>query len=134
MLLLNGEGITEKIRKAFIVYLASHSRPMNELLSPNFKDITEIYERDFVGMTTEPVSLDDLLDARTRLVNIIKQDLTPIEKTFLVSLKKGNPKWDLLGITGIEKLPGLQWKLSNIKKMSGDKREIGLAKLKNALC
>ncbi len=45
MILLNNEGITDKIRKAFIVYLASHSRPMNELLSPNLKDISEIFEK-----------------------------------------------------------------------------------------
>lgn len=133
MLLLNGEGITEEIRKAFIIYLASHSRPMNELLSPNLKDISEVYERDFVGMTTEPVSLEALLDARTRLVSIIKHDLTPNEKSFLLSLKEGNPKWNILGITDIEKLPGLQWKLGNIKKMSEEKRQSQLTKLKIAL-
>jgi len=34
-LLLEGGGILDEIRKAFVVYLASHNRPMNELLNPN---------------------------------------------------------------------------------------------------
>lgn len=60
MILLNNEGITDEIRKAFVVYLASHSRPMNELLSPNWKDISEIFEKEFIGMTSEPVELKAL--------------------------------------------------------------------------
>ena len=36
-LLLQHEGITEGVRKAFIGYLISHSRPMNELLNPNMQ-------------------------------------------------------------------------------------------------
>jgi predicted nucleotidyltransferase component of viral defense system len=32
--LLAAEGITEKLRQAFIVYLLSHHRPMSEVLAP----------------------------------------------------------------------------------------------------
>ncbi len=133
MLLLKSEGITEEIRKAFVVYLASHPRPMNELLSPNLKDISEVYDRDFVGMTTEPVELESLLEARTRLLNILKQDLTHDEKTFIISIKEASPRWELLGISGLENLPGIQWKLTNIKKMGEEKRQLQLTKLKEAL-
>ncbi len=133
MILLNNEGITEEIRKAFVIYLASHSRPMNELLSPNLKDIRDVYRRDFVGMTIEPVDLDSLILARERLLSIIKIELTEQEKSFLISMKEGAPEWNLIGVKGIDKLPGLQWKLSNIKKMSEDKRQQALIKLKESL-
>lgn len=133
MILLNDEGITEEIRKAFVVYLASHSRPMNELLSPNLKDISEVYERDFVGMTIEPIDLKSLIETRERLVSLIKSELTDSERSFLISIKEGHPKWELLDLEGIERLPGIQWKLNNIKKMDSDKRAIALNKLKSAL-
>jgi predicted nucleotidyltransferase component of viral defense system len=131
--LLDNEGITDDIRKAFVVYLASHSRPMNELLSPNFKDISTIYEQDFVGMTTEPIELISLLETRERLVSVIKSELTNEERLFLISMKEGSPKWELLELEGIEKLPGLQWKLNNIKKMDKEKRALSLDKLKLCL-
>jgi len=133
MLLLKTEGITDEIRKAFLVYLASHSRPMSELLAPNLKDIREVFERDFVGMTTEPVDLDSLLEARERMLKILKQDFTDDEKAFLISIKECDPRWEKLGIAGIEKLPGVQWKLANIKKMPDGKRALALAKLKEVL-
>jgi len=131
--LLENEGITEDIRKAFVIYLASHSRPMNELLAPNFKDISNIYEQDFVGMTTEPIELLSLLGTRERLVSLLKSELTNEERLFLISIKEGSPKWELLELEGIEKLPGIQWKLNNIKKMDSEKRAIALNKLKRTL-
>ena len=43
--LLAGEGMTDDLRQAFIVYLLSHHRPMAEVLAPPRKDISEIYHR-----------------------------------------------------------------------------------------
>jgi predicted nucleotidyltransferase component of viral defense system len=65
-LLLQNEGITDKIRKAFVVYLASHDRPMHELLDPKPKNIRRIYENEFAGMTVDPVSYEDLIMAREK--------------------------------------------------------------------
>jgi hypothetical protein len=67
------------------------------------------------------------------MLRTIRQDLTPNEKAFLISIKEGNPNWQALEIEGIENLPGLQWKLSNIKKMSEEKRVLALGKLKELL-
>ena len=33
--LFQAEGITDEIRRAFVIFLASHDRPMSELLNPN---------------------------------------------------------------------------------------------------
>lgn len=132
-LLLDEGGLTEEVRHAFVIYLASHDRPMNELLAPTWKDISEVYKKDFQGMTLEEVPLTDLLEARSKLLESIKQGFSSKEKQFLLSVKTGEPEWSLLGIPGLEKLPALQWKLFNIKKMTEPKREAAYRKLESAL-
>ena len=62
--LLANEGIDDMLRKAFIVYLLSHGRPIAEVLAPPRLDISAEYKRGFEGMVEQPVSLDDLLKAR----------------------------------------------------------------------
>jgi len=131
--LLEHEGITAEIRKAFVVYLASHDRPLSELLDPVRKDIRQTYESEFAGMTVEDIRYEDLVTARETLIDTLLRDLTAAEKGFLVSLKEGQPKWDLLEIKGIEKLPAIQWKLKNIGKMKKDKHAAALDKLKAKL-
>ena len=132
-LLLDNEGITEEIRKAFVVYLASHDRPMHELLDPTRKDIRRIYENEFSGMAVDEVSYDELIAARETLVEILRKELTNDEREFLVSLKAGQPKWNLMGIKGLEKLPAVQWKLTNIKKIPAKKQKELLEKLRRVL-
>ena len=132
-LLLDNEGITEKIRKAFVVYLASHDRPMHELLDPTRKNFRRIYENEFASMTVDPVSYEDLIMARETLVETLRKELTNGEKHFLVSLKAGQPKWDLVGIDGVEKFPAVQWKLANVRKMTAKKQRDLLDKLTRVL-
>jgi hypothetical protein len=91
MHLYANEGITPAIRRAFVVYLASHNRPPHEVLSPILRDITQDYERTFVGMTTEPVALAELLRVRHRLVKEIPQTLDANERQFLLSLVSNAP-------------------------------------------
>ncbi len=131
--LLRNEGITPAIRRAFVVYLASHSRPMHELLQPNLIDITDAFERQFVGMSLEPVALDELVGAREKLVEILVPSLDDSEKTFLLSMKSGDPDWNILGIEGLEKMPALQWKLINIREMDVRKRDGQLKMLQEIL-
>lgn len=132
-ILLENEGITDETRKAFIVYLASHDRPMNELLDPVRKDIRRIYESEFAGMTVEETVYEDLIVARETLIATLKKELTNAEKAFLISLKEGQPKWDLLGAKDIERLPGVQWKLLNIRKLGKEKHTEALEKLRAKL-
>lgn len=135
-MLFDEGGITDEIRKAFLVYLASGNRPMHELLHPNPQDADEmqaVFDDDFKGMTLVPVTLPELITARDRLHAYIKTHLQPDEKRFLLSMKEGNPQWDSLGIPGLVKLPGLQWKLANILKMSKSRSARMTAELKKAL-
>ncbi len=131
--LLDNEGITENIRKGFLVYLISHDRPMHESLNPIMKEFKDVYESEFQGMTQEEISYDELVEVRGTLVSNIRQILTPDEKNFLLSFKNGEPDWKLLGVDGIENLPAVQWKLINIRKIEKSKRAELFDKLKLTL-
>lgn len=132
-LLLENEGITEDTRKAFVIYLASHSRPMSELLNPNMKDISQEFITQFQGITDRPVKLADLLDIREQLVKHINTGLTEQERQFLLSIKSGRPNWSLIDIPQIDRLPAIQWKLQNIAGMEKKKHQEAIEKLKSAL-
>lgn len=132
-ILLDHEGLTEDIRKAFIVYLASSDRPINELLDPRKKDFRALYKNEFDGMMTIPATYEELIEARDNLIIRIKASLTRDEKLFLLSIKEGVPKWAMLGVEGIDKLPAIQWKLMNIKRMSEKKRSQALELLRAKL-
>jgi len=118
MQLYANEGITPAIRRAFVVYIASHNRPPHEVLSPMLRDITQDYERTFVGMTTESVELAELLSVRDRLVAELPQTLDPNERQFLLSIVSNAPEWPLLGIAHLEQLPAVRWKMRNLEQLA----------------
>jgi len=134
-LLFENEGITDKLRQAFIIYLASSPRPIHELLNPHpaLQELRQAYEEDFVGMTKHTVLYEDLMQVRLDLISQLLKSFTNNERLFLLSLKSGMPDWDLMPIPGIENLPGLKWKLMNIEKMDQAKHKIALEKLKQVL-
>ena len=84
-------------------------------------------------MAVDEVSYDDLIAARETLVETLRKELTNDEREFLVLLQGGQPKWNLIGIDGIEKLPAVQWKLTNIKKIPAKKQKELLEKLRRVL-
>ena len=131
--LFAAEGLTDEIRRAFVVFLASHDRPMGELLMPNVKDLARIYAEQFSGMTDPPVALAELEAARAELIARINAELTRPEREFLLSLKRKEPQWDLLGLPGVARLPGPQWKLYNLRKMPAAKHAEAVARLKAKL-
>lgn len=132
-LLLEAGGITPKIRRAFVVYLAGHNRPMNELLNPNLKDITETFQSQFVGMTEEEVSLESLVDIQHRLPRMLVSNLDDDERAFLIAMKRGEPEWDRLGFDHLDRLPALQWKLRNVRAMDPTKHQESLDRLQRIL-
>ena len=132
-LLFDSEGLTERTRKAFLVYLISHDRPMVEVLNPGLLDIRQIFENEFSGMTTNEVKLSDLIDIRNTLIKLIKTSLTDNEINFLLSFKNKTPQWDLLGIEGIEQFPAPKWKLINLIRMNSEKHKLALQKLEKYL-
>lgn len=117
MELLSHGGITPGIRRAFVVYLASHNRPLHEVLFPQLREITQDYERTFAGMTASPVPLDELLAARHQLQRTLHSTLNDEERRFLLSIAENSPEWELLGITHLKELPGIRWKLQNLAEL-----------------
>jgi hypothetical protein len=117
MQLFAHEGITADIRRAFVVYLASHNRPVHEVLFPALRNIEQEYEHGFKGMTAEPVELSVLLAARERMMSELQNGLDADERRFLLSLVAGRPEWPLLNIAHAEHLPGIRWKLHNLAQL-----------------
>lgn len=132
-LLLENEGISDKLRTAFVVYAASGHKPLLDLLNPTFKEMRNLFEEEFIGMSTVPVDYAELLNTRETLIKIIQRDLSNDERLFLLSIKEGNPQWKLLNVEGIDQLPALQWKLFNIQKMPHAKHKAAVQKLKQGL-
>jgi len=131
--LLANEGISDELRKAFVVYIISHNRPMHEVLAPTRQDISQEFTRGFEGMTENPVTLDELLKAREDLIAELVGKMPKEHRRFLASFKRGNPEWELLGIRHIEKLPAVQWKIQNLATMDRTKREQLIENLLKAL-
>lgn len=84
---------------------------MHEVIDPTRKDVRAAFDAEFKEMTDEPVEYTALIDARERLIALLKTDLTSSEKQFLLSIRDGKPEWSLLGTDGVETLPAVRWKL-----------------------
>jgi len=87
MVLFERGGITPRIRRAFVVYLAGHNRPIHEVLAPRCKDIRIEFESSFVGMTNMEVTVEQLMDVRERLFRELPAALDDAEKNFLLFVK-----------------------------------------------
>ena len=136
MLLLDAEGVTPAMLDAFVVYLASHDRPIAEVLDPPEKDVAGLYAKEFADMPAEPVALEALLDARRRMVATLHRGLDDRHRTFLLSVKNCAPELSLLPVPHLAQLPGLQWKLLNLEKLKREqpaRHAAALANLKRTL-
>jgi len=131
--LLQNEGISEALKNTFIVYLLSHPRPIAELLSPRLKDIEALYEKEFVGMTMENVNLGSLEQTRLELIRTLHEKLSEDDKDFILSVKSGEPKWELFAYPDAKDLPAVRWKLHNLSGMNKSKQKSAFKKLEDIL-
>lgn len=131
--LLAKEGVTTQLRAAFVVYLLSHHRPMHEVLNPTRKDISGEFVQSFAGMTSEPVRLDELLEAREKLVEEIVGRMPTIHREFLLSFEKGEPDWGKLEIAHAKDLPAVRHRMLNLAKVTEAKRTELVSKLERIL-
>ncbi|QQO16100.1 nucleotidyl transferase AbiEii/AbiGii toxin family protein [Bradyrhizobium diazoefficiens] len=127
--LLANEGISDDLRRAFIVYLISHDRPISEVVLPRRKDIHQEFEHGFEGMASDPVSLDELLKAREDLIAEVTGKMPEEHREFLIGFKRGKPDWALLGVGGAAELPAVRWKQINLDKLRAADREKLVAQL-----
>lgn len=84
-------------------------------------------------MVAAPVSLEDLLESRERLIRSVHARLGARETQFLISLKRMEPDWGLLGVPGADMLPAIRWKLHNLGEMDADRRKAAVDNLERVL-
>ena len=120
--LLANEGIDATVRRAFVVYILSHNRPMAELLAPGRLDVGREFTRGLAGMTDRPVTLDDLYKTREEFIADLVGNMPGEHRRFLLSFERGEPEWGLLDIPHARQLPAVQWRLHNLAKLDKKKR------------
>ena len=131
--LIETQGITDGMRQAFVVYLVCSPRPIHELLRPRLIVLKNIYESELVNMTEAPVSLEELLDTREKLIKTINQGLSNNERNFILSVKQGQPDYSLMPFDNLDQLPALKWKITNVRRMNKQKHIVMLNKLSEIL-
>ena len=112
-------GVTDGMVECFVLYLAGHNRPMDEVLAPRddrAKDLRLAYESSFAGMTREPVTLSALESARERLFAELPRRLAVRHRAFLVGLARVEPDWSLVGCAHASELPAIRWRLQNLEQ------------------
>lgn len=127
--LLANEGISDTLRQAFLVYILSHNRPAAEVLAPRRKDIEQEFQNNFVGMTTAPLRIEDLIAAREQMIEIVVGQMPQEHREFLIGVERGDVRWQLADLQEVAELPAVRWKLSNLDKVSPDRRETFAANL-----
>lgn len=87
------------------------------MLFANRLDITWSYANEFVGMTREPLALDDLLQIRNSLFAALPSSLTDNHREFLLGLVRCEPDWSLMSCPHLLDMPAIRWKLANLQRL-----------------
>jgi predicted nucleotidyltransferase component of viral defense system len=120
--LLKKEGISKSLRQAFLAYIVSHNRPAIEVLAPTRKDIRSDFEENFLGMTTELVTLEELVATREEMIEAMVAQMPDEHRAFLVGVERGEIDWNLSGLTDAANLPAVRWKLANLDRLEAERR------------
>ena len=116
-LLYDAGGLTDDLFRAFLVYLTCSRRPPHELLAPNFVALQPVFEREFFGMTADPVDLANLETTREKLVKDIRGRLKGEAAEYLRSLSSAEPDFELIGLPQAGDLPAIAWKVQNLDRL-----------------
>jgi predicted nucleotidyltransferase component of viral defense system len=131
--LLANEGVDDTLRRCFLVYLISASRPMQEILTARRRDMTADFERSFDGMTVEPVTLEDLNAAREAIIAQIVGKMPDTHRKFLISFVRGQPDWTSIDLPEAANLPAVKFRQLNLDKLTAEKRAAEVAALEKVL-
>ncbi|WP_148044232.1 hypothetical protein [Sinomicrobium pectinilyticum] len=114
---MQNEGLTDEIKKGFLLCLLGSNRPLHEMLSPNLTDQSHAMENHFDGMSYVPFSYEDFEKTRNRLITAVKESLTKEDKDIfgLQELTPGD--WS---VYDFERFPAVLWKLQNLHKLKNN--------------
>lgn len=132
-LYFRGNTYSRGLHETFMIYLLSSKRPMSELINPNKQNLKLSFDRVFVGMTLMDIDCTKLEETRDNVFLLVKDGFTNKDKEFLISFKKGNPRWDLFSVSNAQNFPSIKWKLHNIQSMAPQKRLMAVKKLEDKL-
>lgn len=112
-----GRGdFNEKIKEAFMFYLLSHNRPINEILFSRINDKKADFKNQFEGMAKEKFDYEDFIKISKLLREKISNLFSDNDKKFILSFKRGKPEWSLF-VKDISQYPSIKWKLANINNL-----------------
>ena len=110
------DELNEKIKEAFIFYLLSHNRPINEILFSRINDKKADFKNQFEGMAKEKFDYEDFIKISKLLREKISNLFSDQDKKFILSFKQGKPDWSLF-VKDISQYPSIKWKLANINNL-----------------
>jgi len=87
-------------------------------------------------MSDIPFDYADFENTRKVLIENINQNLTVIDREFLISFENGIPDWDKCCAGDLNGYPSIQWKMKNIltlKETNPSKFNKGIEKLRRFL-
>ena len=112
-----GKGnFNETIKEAFMFYLLSHNRPINEILFSRINDKKADFKNQFEGMAKEKFDYEDFIKISKLLREKISNLFSDNDKKFILSFKRGKPEWSLF-VKDISQYPSIKWKLANINNL-----------------
>ncbi len=124
------------VKNGLMFYLLGSDKPLIESLQPNPIDQKQALENQFKGMSDVPFDYADFEIARKDLIEKINQNLTSIDREFLLSFESGSPDWEKCCAGDLSSFPAIQWKLKNIqtlKETNPSKFNEGIEKLRQFL-
>ncbi len=132
--LLENEGLSRDVMLGFLLALISNDRPIYEVLNPNLLDQRKAMDNQFTGMTSYDFYYTEFEEVRSKLVTSVNRNLLDEDKSFLMSIRRLQPKWE---IHDFERFPAVRWKLQNLEKLYNSnfkKHEAQLHLLQQHLC
>ena len=131
--LLANEGLTDALRRAFLIYLISHNRPMAEVLSGRVKDLEAEFRNGFDGMTEAALTLDDLVEIRQQMIDTLVGEMPGAHGRFLIGFERGTPDWSIPGFPQARTLPAVLWRQRNLDALPAPQRAELVAQLQASL-
>ena len=127
------EPVDDKLRDAFVFYLACDYHPTHHVLNPRNKDLRQDCNENLNYLLEEHVPIDLLYQAKEELVSEMIGGMPDNHKEFLVSFLDSRPDWALLNIPNAEEFPAVRWKLHNLDRMDNEKKLEQLHGVESAL-
>lgn len=133
-LLLDSGRLDARLWRTFLVYLTASPKPPEELLEPREpRDLEVAFRTQFRGMTAQPTTVEQLIDARSRLLAQLPTLMDDSARAFVLSVEREAPDFALIGLPRAAELPAVRRKLQNLARRSAAKREADYRRLADTL-